>query len=428
MWGDEGFSAIAVMKPFGEMLGVVMRDTAPPLFYTLGWIWVRLVGTSEAALRSLPLILTIGTAIFGGLIVWRVGKNRLAAVLGGLVVLGNPFLNQYAFEWRMYAMLAFTIAGSTYFWLTKRWKGYVILTLAALYTHHFALFTVAAQALVAVGDFTFRKPKILIKQLAPYVIVGVGYVPWLYPMYLQTVRVKGAGFWLMAPKLSEVLNTVYKFIVPEGASGAWKGLMVAAVVVLIAMKDWRGVGRGWVKLLIVFGAPVAIAAVVSHLVTPVFYDRYLLSVSAGMAILIALGSKKKTLWALAGVVVMYGGISWRQFTHPKKLPFRELAAYVKNERRPEDRLVNYNGQAHHLWESKYYGIGAPIYVPGAPLPLYVGTAQMTTGDTVKELPDAGGRLGVIASERVENINLPGYKLIKAEVFDRLTFSWWKKTL
>jgi len=141
-----------------------------------------------------------------------------------------------------------------------------------------------------------------------------------------------------------------------------------------------------------------------------------------------LGSKKKTLWALAGVVVMYGGISWRQFTHPKKLPFRELAAYVKNERRPEDRLVNYNGQAHHLWESKYYGIGAPIYVPGAPLPLYVGTAQMTTGDTVKELPDAGGRLGVIASERVENINLPGYKLIKAEVFDRLTFSWWKKTL
>ena len=32
LWGDEGFSAIAVQKDFLPMLSVVMKDTAPPLF------------------------------------------------------------------------------------------------------------------------------------------------------------------------------------------------------------------------------------------------------------------------------------------------------------------------------------------------------------------------------------------------------------
>ena len=35
LWGDEAFSALAVMKSFPEMIGVVMRDTAPPLFILL---------------------------------------------------------------------------------------------------------------------------------------------------------------------------------------------------------------------------------------------------------------------------------------------------------------------------------------------------------------------------------------------------------
>lgn len=428
LWGDEGFSALAVMKPFFEMLGVVMRDTAPPLFYVMGWVWGKFFGYSEVALRSLPLILTVGTAVFGGMIVYRVQKDKLTAILAGGLVFFNPFLNQYAFEWRMYALLAFGVMGSTYFWITKGWVWYVIFSLIALYTHHFALFTIAGQGVVfMVTDFVWKKPKTYLKQLMPYWLVGLGYVPWLYPMYLQTVRVKGAGFWLTAPKISEAVDTIYKFVVP-GEAKSWLGIaVVIAVVVILIVKDWKRWGAPWVKLAGVFGAPVVLAIVVSYMVTPVFYDRYLLSVAAGLAVLAALGTKKAGQVVLAVLVAICGGLSWGQFTHPKKLPFRQLAEYVKSDRQPGDALINYNGRAHHLWESKYYGIGAPIWVPGDPLPLYVGTAQMTKDDTVKELPDAGGRLGVIASEPVENISLPGYKLITMQNFDRLTFSWWGKT-
>lgn len=44
--------------------------------------------------------------------------------------------------------------------------------------------------------------------------------------------------------------------------------------------------------------------------------------------------------------------------------------------------IKQNGRAHYLWESKYYGLKAPIYAPSGPLPLYVGTAQMTAEDTI----------------------------------------------
>ncbi len=83
LWGDEGFSALAVMKPFKEMIGVVMRDTAPPGFYVIGYAWTRLFGSSEVALRSLSLLLILGAAVFAGLLVKEVTKNKWQGVLVG---------------------------------------------------------------------------------------------------------------------------------------------------------------------------------------------------------------------------------------------------------------------------------------------------------------------------------------------------------
>ncbi|KKU29074.1 MAG: hypothetical protein UX80_C0006G0017 [Candidatus Amesbacteria bacterium GW2011_GWA2_47_11b] len=425
LWGDEGFSAIAVQRPFGQMLGVVMRDTAPPLFYVVGWIWGRLFGFSEVSLRSLTLLLMIGTSIFVSLIVYKIQKSKPVAILAGLLVLLNPFLERFAFEWRMYAILAFTVTGSIYFWMQKKWMGYVIFTLAALYTHHFALFTVAGQALWhLIFEFQWSKPTTYLKQLRPYILVGLGYLPWIYPMYLQITRVKGSGFWLSVPPVSQLPKEIFNFV-SAGIPEKWRWIMVGLGLLLVS-KNWRLVGKSWVKLFVVFFSPVVLSLVVSYLLTPIFYDRYLLSVVVGVSLLLALGTRRQLVPMLLGLGLIYGYFSWNQFIHPSKRPFKQLAAYVKSEQRSGDYLINYNGRAHHLWESKYYGIPAPIYVPGEPLPLYVGTAQMTPQDTISSLPAwISGRLGVISSEPVEQISLPGYRLTEVRRFGELSVGWWQ---
>ena len=57
----------------------------------------------------------------------------------------------------MYALLTFTVTASTYFFVTKRWGWYTVMALAALYTHHFAVFTVFAQGLwFLITDFSWK--------------------------------------------------------------------------------------------------------------------------------------------------------------------------------------------------------------------------------------------------------------------------------
>jgi len=405
LWGDEGFSTLAVMRPFWQMLGVVMRDTAPPGFYVLGWLWGRVFGFSEAALRSLSLLLMMGAAVFAGLIVWQISKRRWPAVLTGLLAFFSPFSFSYAFEWRMYALLTFTIMGSIYFFMARKWRGYVLMTVLALYTHHLALFTVMGQGLAyLVFEFDWKKWKTGGKQLWPFWLVGLLYLPWVYPMYLQTIRVQGAGFWLRPPALKEVIDLMYRFIT-GGVAEEWRLAVVLLILVLVLGKQWQKIVKKWLEILLIVLMPVLLSWAVSYWVTPVFYDRYLLSVVLGMAVLIGLGVRR---WVTAGLillVIIYGWFSYQQLIQPKKRPFREFAAQVKQELRQGDSLINYNGRAHHLWETKYYGIPAPIWVPNGKLPLYVGTAQMKDEDVIKDLPGEAKRIGVITSEPVEQVEL-----------------------
>lgn len=427
LWGDEGFSAIAVMQTLPETLGIVMRDTAPPLFYLVGWVWGKLFGYSEVSLRSLTLILMLGAAMFAGGIVYQLGKNKLNAVLVFLAAFLAPFLTPFAFEWRMYAMLNFSILGSVYFFVTKKWIPYILFSLAALYTHHFGIFTIAGEGIwFLINDFSWKKPKKYLGQLWPFLLIGVGYLPWIYPMYLQVTRVQGAGFWLSVPKLNEVIELVLRLGIGGVSKSFW--LPVGALVlVALFFKDWKKKNlKSVVGLALIFLAPVLLSYLVSYLVTPIFYDRYLLSVAVGMVILIGLFGKKEAQFALIGLVLIYGFASYQQFTHPTKRPFREMAMYIKTVKTDKDVLLNYNGRSHHLWESKYYGVPAPIYTPGGPLPLYVGTAQMKPEDTTMTIPVTKGRLGVIASEPVEEVTIPGYKLLEYKEFGELRFSWWMK--
>ena len=113
-------------------------------------------------------------------------------------------------------------------------------------------------------------------------------------------------------------------------------------------------------------------------------------------------------------------VNYHYFLNPTKRPFRELANFIKTEA-PNLTLINHNAAAHHLWESKYYGLEAPIYSP-QPLPFYTGTALMTENDVIQRLPDKK-EIGVITSAPIEEVEISGYHIIKSQTFDPLSFLW-----
>jgi uncharacterized membrane protein len=445
IWGDEGFSAILSMRPVPEILEIIARDTSPPLWNLWEYAAFQLFGTSEIVIRSLSLTFFLLTVFFTfriGTLLWSKKTGAIAALL----TLLNPFFFIYAFEGRMYSILALGITASMFHFLkiVTREKGeivktttkvsYVFWTLWALYSHHFAMFALMVQGLWFLYEITFGNRKSAKTLFKLFLFVGLGYIPWIWPLYNQVTKVSG-GFWLGRPDTEDLKILIYDYLA-EGIKGLdyklpfldiklYQTALYSVFGILLTRKWWKGIKKSAVLLLWFLG-PIAITWIVSQYFTSIFYNRYLLYTIPGAMLIIASLRSKISVVPIAIVVVLFAIIDFHYFTHPTKLPFREYSNYVKSVMAPEDILINWNSSAHHIWETKYYGIPAPLYIPtSGELPYYVGTALMMEEDVIRELPDAN-RIGVVTSGPAEEVELPNYELTETKEFSNLKFLLFEK--
>jgi len=429
LWGDEAFAATLAVKPVIDIVRIVARDTSPPLYYLCLHFWMKLFGTSEVAIRSLSFLFFLGTVVT----VFLIGRHlwdKKTGFLAALLAFTNSFLFTYAFEGRMYAILAFTSTLAVYFFLKKNFWGFVLAATAALYSHHFSIFILGflgfwgllpAGRQVGQDKFNFKKAWII----RPALVVGLLYLPWLYPLYYQTTLV-GSGFWLGKPTVIELLGVVVKFLVGEPRTMVQKLALGVFLLTMVFRRVKRGTKgeKGTIFLLGWFFAPLILPFAVSQLFQSIFYDRYMLASIPAACLLLASNRQKGSTILLTVIIILLGYHNWQYFIHPTKRPFRELANYLKQER-IDIPTINYNAAAHHLWESKYYGLKAPIYAP-TPLPFYTGTALMQSGDVIDKLPDSNQILA-ISSARPNEVKIAGYQVIQSKSFnDQLWLVWLEK--
>lgn len=425
LWGDEAFSAILSMKSIPDLIKTISRDTSPPLWNLFEWSAFKLFGTSEVVIRSLSFIFYLIAAFFVYKIAAYYWNRRTAEFALGLTLL-NPFFFTYAFEGRMYSILAAGVTASMYFFITKKWVPYVAATLFALYSHHFAIFAVFVQGFWFLYEFFFGQRKTAISILKSFIVIGIGYLPWLYPLYTQTKMV-GGGFWLGRPTLNDLFNMFSDYLgtgIQHRLAVYARDLVLIALVLRIWTKDIK-------KTLIIttwFILPVLLTWIVSQKFTPIFYNRYLLyTIPAGMIIL-ASNQRKYANLLLGAIMILFAIIDWHYFVTPAKIPFRDLSTYIKQTEMKGDFLINEDAGNHKLWESKYYGVPAPIYNPtNIPLPYFVGTALMQPNDIINTLPKDIKRLGVITYKNGSDLKFSGYVVISEKRFGSLNFVWMKKT-
>lgn len=420
LWGDEGWAATLAIKPILKIIQLVARDTSPPLYYLCLHSWLKIFGTSEIAIRSLSFLFFLITAY----IVYLIGKHlwdKKTGLLAALLVLTNPFLFDYAFEGRMYALLALTSALSVYFFLKKNRLGFILAGAAALYSHHFSLFIIFFLGVWRLIESRQQPIKKIFKNLSDFLLIGLLYLPWLYPLYYQTSLV-GTGFWLGKPNCLTFIEVVKKLVIGPGQE---INRLLAGYLAIIALllRKWLKDKKESLFLLGWFFTPLILTYIISQFFQSIFFDRYMLmAIPAGSLLIASLRRKFSFIFILA-IIVLLATINYHFFLHPTKRPFRDLANHVKTEA-PGLTLVNYNAAAHHLWESKYYGLEAPIYTP-TPLPFYTGTALMEEKDVIYQLPDKE-EIGLITSAQPEKVSLPGYEVKSIKQFDSLYFLWLKR--
>jgi hypothetical protein len=415
LWYDEGVSWYMTRLSLPDLTLWTADDIQPPLYYYLLWPWVPLAGTSEYALRFLSVV-------FGTLTVpllWATGRwlpGERAAWLGALILTLSPLHVYYAQEARMYTLLTFLGLLSSYLllrWLEARspslrspyvW-AYVLTAVAALYTHYFAFFLLAAHALYVLTLWLgqLRSDQPLKPGIPTCIAISISililYLPWL--PFLATRYGVDASYWPGALKVGEVARKLFIAFslgetVPEEV-GTWLAVAYGIILLISVIALWRSTQYAirstqyeshtaycvlrknhLVFLLLYLFVPIVLVLLLAQR-TPKFNPRYAMLASPAFILLFAGGLScliksrithhvsrftfyaSRIIAAAALILILttslYSLNNWYQ-PYPvnqfNKADFRITAQIVANRIGPDETVLLSSGHMFPAW-AYYYG-------------------------------------------------------------------------
>ncbi len=325
LWNDEGISVALAQRSLSAIVDAAAKDIQPPLYYFLLHFWIPIVGNTEYAVRFLSVV----AAVLVAAVAFRLGRDLFDLEVGNLaayLVAFSPFLVYYAQEARMYIWVTLFTAVSALAMtqllkaeLVNRnsesritihqlpvWFLYILATIAALYTHYFAVTVVAFEDLAflawlflrTTGD---RRPATVVHRpssvlhtvtfwLAAQVLIAAAYAPWYFlaGSQLATWPAISEPFDLVTLlwRVLNVFSVGLSFPDPRAA-------LVALSLGFLFVVGWRWTRRtvsNWGVLVLSAWTLVPIAAMyVVSLSRPAYNPKFLLLATPAFYILAARG-------------------------------------------------------------------------------------------------------------------------------------------
>jgi uncharacterized membrane protein len=343
LWFDEAFGWRMLQFPAGEMLERLRRDNSPPLYYALLRGWAGVFGDSALALRSLSVLCGVAAAVgayfltseaLGG---WwsKRARARESGLLAAALIAASPFQIRWSWEVRMYAMGAALAMWSSWALLRalrpgarrRTWALYGVLALLFAYTHYYALFSLAVQAVFGLALLLIRaKGRVgallhepaFRRGLLTGAFVSAGWMPWL-PIFLAQKAQVQAAFWT-EPVTGRVLqDACYTMLAdPEGpAPVGWRSAAAAAFCAAVVLAVlWRA-RAGDFYLAAASMGPVILSIAIAHHGTSAFTPRYLLFAHvfflAGLAVLVGRLPSPGSRWAAAAFLLVGFAVAHLRF-------------------------------------------------------------------------------------------------------------------
>ena len=403
LWYDEGVSIWVAGMPLAKMIRWTANDIQPPLYYLLLSGWMHLGGALSADRAAFWLrFFSLAWAVLTVPLLYRVTKRLLGpgiAFVAALLIVVSPMEVYYAQEGRMYTMLTFLILFAADRMLAilhnpltlrqrqKSWLLLAVIMAAAMYTHYFAAFFLAAVWVyfALVWWKTGRKMVYLLEALMTIFVTVFLYSPWV-PYLTNRFRVD-TSYWAGTLKLHEALRHVIislslgeTVLEPTGIKLMWGYVAIwflglaLFLAVFIRRKKSPIFYPFWFLLLYQL-LPLILVLVLTYRM-PKFNPRYLMPIlPAYLAWLayasvapsgIGIGRKRHSILGSVVSLVVIGylfltmAFSLRglyfdpAFTKPD---FRGAAEYIRQRIGPDETVILCSGHMFPVWN--VYGAGLP---------------------------------------------------------------------
>ena len=353
LWLDEAINVLASQNySFTDMIFEYAKaDFHPPGFFIILWIWTKLFGIGEIAVR-MPSVIFGVISVF---VVYLIGKKlylKNLGLIGALLLAVNPLHIYYSQDARMYSMATLAVAVNILLFI-KLLKGekinliFLILSnLAVLASDYVAYFIFPAQIII----LSIHRKETMIKKYVLGIIGAVLFGIWWIPTFIKQLDV-GVSVSDNLPTWKLVVGsydpkalplTFIKFIIGRISyhDKLIYGLILLPLVTIFSYLIYRGIkfadkfGRNILTIWI--AVPIAVATLIS-LIIPIYnYFRVLYTVPSFLLIvgLGILSFKPKLRYVLLTTVILIELIASSIYLlNPKyqREDWRELVNFLRSK-------------------------------------------------------------------------------------------------
>ena len=362
LWIDEVFTLIWARAPLKESMPMVRENGhQTPLYYLLLHVYPT---RSDFALRSFSALL--GVLGIGGMMwaVERLYRSPWLALSAGALLAFNPYHIWLSRTARVYA-LAFVLALLASYAFLKllsgarsraHWALFVLATMSGYISHYFSAGLAFAQYLVF-GFLLRRKRALFRRWVVAQALAAIPLLLWIVYM-LQSEAVSVGLGWIPRPKPQDLLLTLSAMTVGTGKAIPALALpaVLAALIglgagMLYAARHYRAEPDLWYWFWLVVGT-LGLVFAISHLVHPLYVDRYLVVILPALIVLMLrgwgwlAGPRRPHLVVGAAALVCLTGFAitlnvFQKGDHYKE-DWRGVAGHVAASFQPDDGVLAAN--------------------------------------------------------------------------------------
>ncbi len=309
-WYDEWLTARAADGTARNLYRYVTDQAGiPPTYFVVAWVWARLFGTGEIALRSISVLAGVGTIVVTYFAARALGQGRAVARVAALLIAVNPMLVWYSQEARPYSLVALLVACTVLF--GARWLDdgrrldlgcWALAATAAVAVHYYAVFLVLLEVIVLAVR---RRPgRADLVALVPAAVVALA----LAPFGVQQFGRRENHSWIVDFPLSyRVTDAWHTLLVGPSVPSARLWLIAAAacgIVVALALATADRSARRTVIALVALGlGAIALTWLAAVAGVDAFVARYLIGSVVPLALAVAVASVRGRPRAVGAAVV-----------------------------------------------------------------------------------------------------------------------------
>ncbi len=409
LWLDEALS-LSIVTNWQHLWSIAAKTEPYQWSYlVLLYIWKN-AGAGEAYLRSLSAVFAIATIP----VVYALGRllfDRRIGLLAAFLLVINVFFVRYGQEIRGSSMLLFFTAFSSYCFVRylrgkqKSWLiGYILTSIIAFYTHHFAIFTLVGQYISLLWFPASKEKRVLIASL-PFILLGI----------LPLARIPippNAINWISKPTGADFIRF---FVIIAGGHPLLLVISGVAILSFLIRRAWGDKGnRGWnmVYVFLLLIIPIGGAFLLSFFLTPMFVPRYLIATLVPWNIAFALGvmSLPKN-WRIVSVTAisllsLLSLLTWYRgqdtvlpgFVYTDKEDWRGTAEYVISHAKSGDGIIFYAYFTEVPFSYYARGVVSPKIIQISSAPYTIGGVLPPPNDMLlRSLPQTYARIWFVQS-------------------------------